>query len=140
MSMGRQHTGWIKRLAVIVDDDPRVRESLQGLLSSAGIDVRTYDSATAAFNGGLLDFASCLITDICMPIIDGWELQRQTALRYPLLPLIFVTAQQDEGALRHAMSSGAFAFFYKPFDGEDLLVAVQAAIRSTEFSGSAEDS
>jgi FixJ family two-component response regulator len=70
-----------------------------------------------------------LITDVRMPVIDGWELQRRTAATYPLLPLIFVTAHQDEEAFRRALSRGAFAFLYKPFDGEELLRTVEAALQ-----------
>jgi FixJ family two-component response regulator len=62
-----------------------------------------------------------------MPGIDGWELQRRARSAYPLLPLIFVTAHQDEGVFRRALSGGAFAFLYKPFDGEELLRTLEAA-------------
>jgi FixJ family two-component response regulator len=65
-----------------------------------------------------------------MPGIDGWELQRRTRSAYPLLPLIFVTAHQDDDALRRALSGGAFALLYKPFDGEELLRTVEAALNT----------
>jgi FixJ family two-component response regulator len=64
-----------------------------------------------------------------MPVVDGWELQRRTTAAHPHLPLIFVTAHQDEGSLQRALSRGAFAFFYKPFDGEELLRTVEAAFQ-----------
>jgi FixJ family two-component response regulator len=123
----------VGRTVVVVDDDPRVRQSLQSLLSSAGINVRTFSSGSEVLNSGVLDAAGCLITDVRMPAIDGWELQRLTTAAHPLLPLIFVTAHQDEEAFQCALSCGAFAFLYKPFDGEELLRTVQAAIKSNEI-------
>ena len=65
-----------------------------------------------------------------MPEMDGWELQRRAAALYPTLPLIFITAHQDEAASRRACSTGAVAFFYKPFDGEELLRVVEYATQA----------
>jgi FixJ family two-component response regulator len=124
-----------KRIVVFVDDDTRVRQSLQSLLSSAGIETRGYSSAEEVLESGALDEASCLVTDIRMPGMDGWELQRRTSLAFPLLPLIFVTAHQDDQGFRKALSLGAFAFLYKPFDGEELLHAVEAALTSRAVGG-----
>jgi FixJ family two-component response regulator len=119
----------IQRKVVVVDDDPRVRQSLESLLSSAKIDVCTFSSAVEVLASGTLEGAACLITDIRMPVIDGWELQRRTTVAHPHLRLIFVTAHQDQGSLQRAITCGAFAFFYKPFDGEELLRTVEAAFQ-----------
>ena len=120
-------TGTTSRNVVVVDDDPRVRQSLESLLISAGFYVRLFGSGAEALQSGALDAAGCLITDVRMAGIDGWELQGQARSAYPLLPLIFVSAHQDEDAFRRALSGGALAFFYKPFDGEELLRTVEAA-------------
>jgi FixJ family two-component response regulator len=127
------------RAVIVVDDDPRVRQSLEGLLSSAGFRVQLFDSAMEALTSGVLEQASCLITDIRMPDIDGWELQRRTAAQYPRLRLIFVTAHHDETAPEQALASGALGFFYKPFDGEELLETVAAAFEVSRDHGSADD-
>jgi two-component system response regulator FixJ len=119
-----------RRVVVAVDDDPRVRQSLQSLLSSAGIEVRVFSSGGQVLESEALADAGCLITDVRMPGMDGWELFRRTAATYPLLPIIFVTAHQDEAALCRALAGGAFAFLYKPFDGEELLATVEAAFKS----------
>jgi FixJ family two-component response regulator len=124
---------------VIIDDDPRVRESLLSLLNSAGITVRAYGSAADAFDSHALAGANCLITDICMPEMDGWEVQRRAAAEHPCLPLIFVTAHRDEAADHRALSNGAFAFIYKPFDAEELVVTIEAAVRPHR-TGSTADS
>ena len=128
MSCYSQHAPKLtSRNVLVVDDDRRVRQSLESLLISAGFDVRLFGSGTEVLQSGALDAAGCLITDVRMPGIDGWELQRRTRSAHPLLPLIFVTAHQHEDVFRRAISGGAFAFLYKPFDGEELLRIVEAA-------------
>ncbi len=124
----------MSRLVLVVDDDPRVRQSIESLLSSAGFEVRLYASAADLLASHAIEVAGCLITDIRMPAVDGWQLQRRTASIYPDLPVIFVTAHQDEGAFESASSGGAFALFYKPFDGEELLATVEAALPPLEIS------
>lgn len=115
---------------LVVDDDPRVRQSLESLLSSAGYRVRLYSSALELLGFQSLEDAGCLITDIRMPLMSGWELLRRAAIVHPGLPVIFVTAHGDKRAAGRALESGAFAFFHKPFDSEELLAAVEAALRS----------
>ena len=78
MSEYRQDVrGITARNVVVVDDDPRVQQSLESLLTSAGFEVRAYGSGARALQSGALDTAGCLITDIRMPGMDGWELQRR---------------------------------------------------------------
>jgi FixJ family two-component response regulator len=128
-----------KRSVIVVDDDPRVRQSLEGLLSSAGFRIQLFGSAAEVLSSGVLEHASCLITDIRMPGIDGWELQRRSAALYPWLPLIFVTAHHDEAAPQQALADGAFAFFYKPFDGEELLRTVATASEVSQDQGAPDE-
>jgi FixJ family two-component response regulator len=64
-----------------------------------------------------------------MPGIDGCELQRRIASTRPALPVIFVTAHQDDEIRQNVLARGAVAFLYKPFDGEELLNIVDAAMR-----------
>jgi FixJ family two-component response regulator len=137
----RQHSaGWnTKRSVIVVDDDPRVRQSLEGLLSSAGFRLQLFGSAAEVLDSGVLEHASCVITDVRMPGIDGWELQRRMVALYPQLPLIFVTAHHDEAAPGKALTSGAFAFFYKPFDGEELLRTVAAAFQVSQDQGAPDE-
>lgn len=118
-----------ERLVLVVDDDPRVRQSLAGLLWSAGLNVRLYGSAAELFSADVLNGAGCLITDMCMLAMDGWELQRRAASAYPHLPLIFITAYYQKPASQRARFNGAFALFYKPFDGEELIRVVHTALR-----------
>jgi FixJ family two-component response regulator len=119
---------------VVIDDDPRVRESIKDLLESAGYSVRLFPSADEILHTDDLTAAGCLITDVRMPGVDGCELQRRTTMAYPELPVIFVTAHHDDEVRQRTLDSGAFAFIFKPFDGEELLKKVAAALRSETTS------
>jgi len=114
-----------QRLVVAVDDDPRIREALQGLFDSAAIESRIFATSEEALESFKRDDVSCLLTDLHMPGIDGWELQRLTSAAYPQLPIIVISAHRDtQPALRGLKP---FAFLAKPFDGEELLSAVHSA-------------
>lgn len=115
----------------VVDDDPRVRESLEELFYSAGIPYISFHSAEAALQYGGLDSICCLITDLRMPGINGIEFHRRIKALFPALPVIYVTAHHDDEAHRDALDRGAFGFFYKPFDAEELLSAVDAALEQS---------
>ena len=116
-------------IVALVDDDARVRESLKHLLYSAGIEPRLFRSAEEALHPGELDSVCCLVTDIRMPGIDGCELHRRVAAMFPALPVVFVTAHPNDEVRSHAIAQGAFAFFYKPVDGEEFLGTVDAAVK-----------
>jgi two-component system response regulator FixJ len=112
----------------IVDDDAAVRESLAFLLSSAGLAVRLYDSATA-FMAGLPQLkGGCLITDLRMPGMTGLELLHELRAKACGLPAIVVTGHGDVPLAVEAMKAGAVDFIEKPFDQEAILGAVQAAL------------
>ena len=123
------------RIVAVVDDDPRVRESLESLFDSAGIETRLFKSGEEALRPESLKKIGCLITDVRMPGIDGCELQRRLKASSPILPIIFVTAHHDDEVRQSALSQGAFAFLYKPFDGEELLLAVDAALQRGHSTG-----
>jgi len=116
-------------VVVVVDDDPRVRESLGDLLSVAGFVTRLYCSGEEALQAGNLDTAHCLVTDVRMQGMDGSELQRHVIATQPHLPIIFVTAHHDDAVRQQALRKGAFAFLYKPCDGEELLAVIANALK-----------
>src|SRR5437016_1134721 len=111
-------------IVVGVDDDFRVRESIESLVESAGYSALVFSAAEAFLQSGALAGTSCLVTDVRMPGMDGIELQRRVRLERPELPVIFISAHQDEEARRRALDGGAVAFLYKPFDGAELLGAI----------------
>jgi FixJ family two-component response regulator len=122
-------TGNVNPVVAAVDDDFRVRESIESLLSSAGFTPWIFASAEEFLESGTAASAACLITDVRMPGIDGLELQRRVGLDCPGLPVIFVSAHNDDETRRRAMVQGAAAFLYKPFDAADLLGAIERALR-----------
>ncbi len=118
-------------MVAIVDDDPRIRESLESLIESAGVKVQAYALAEDFLRGDLLSATSCLITDVRMPGKNGLDLQRQVRLERPDLPVIFITAHFDERAEQCAFAQGAAFFFHKPFDADELLQAIKLAVNGT---------
>ena len=120
--------GAAKHIVVGVDDDFRVRESIESLVESAGYSAFVFSSAEAFLKSGSLADAICLVTDVRMPGIDGIELQRRIRLERPELPVIFISAHNDDKTRRRALDGGAVRFLYKPFDAAELLGAIQAAL------------
>jgi two-component system response regulator FixJ len=112
----------------IIDDDDAVRDSLAVLLDSAGLPVRTYASATEflALAPGLA--GGCVLTDVCMPGLDGLALQRRLTEVGVTLPVIVMTGHGDVPIAVAALKAGAVDFLEKPFDDERLITAVRVAL------------
>jgi FixJ family two-component response regulator len=115
-------------LISIIDDDESVREALWGLVRSVGFAVSTFGSPEEFVNSDQLGSADCLILDVCMPGMSGIELQRQLVAGDYGVPVIFITAHEDEGIRAQAIEVGAEAVLIKPFSEEALLNAIHAAL------------
>ena len=115
-------------LISIVDDDESVREALWGLVRSVGFAVSTFASAEEFVNSDQLGNADCLILDVAMPGMSGIELQRQLVADHNAVPVIFITAHEDEGIRAQALRGGAEAVLIKPFSEEALLNAIHSAL------------
>jgi CheY-like chemotaxis protein len=115
-------------LISIVDDDESVREALWGLVRSVGFSVSTFASAEEFLNSDHFENVDCLILDVCMPGMGGIELQRQLVAGHCDVPVIFITAHEDEGMRSQALKGGAEAVLIKPFSEESLLGAIDAAL------------
>jgi FixJ family two-component response regulator len=118
-----------KCVVAIVDDDQRLLESLQDLLESAGHAVRAFPSGQMLLNSDVVAEIDCLVTDIGMPGIDGFELQRLMNQRRPDLPVILITGRHEIAELPQAKHD---RFFRKPFDGQKLLAAIGGALTGKE--------
>jgi FixJ family two-component response regulator len=116
------------RIVVGVDDDIRIRESIESLLESAGFTSLVFPSAEEFLRSGKLFEAGCLITDVRMAGMDGLELQRRVKFDRPQFPVIFISGHHNDEVRRKALEGGAFAFIYKPFDPSDLLAIVNQAM------------
>lgn len=111
----------------ILDDDHRVREALSSLLSSLGMRVEVFASAAEYLQFVKPDAPACLILDLELPGMTGLELQQQIA-GDGSPPIVFVTGHADVPSSVRAMKAGALEFLLKPFDNQELLRSIDAAI------------
>jgi FixJ family two-component response regulator len=116
-------------LVAIVDDDDSVRESLPDLLKEFGFASQNFSSAEAFLASDAISRSKCLILDIAMPGKSGPELQQELKALRSNIPIIFITAQRDEGLRARMIGLGAVACLFKPFDDTTLLDALNAAFR-----------
>ena len=121
-------------VVAVVDDDHRTLESLADLLEAEGYDVRLYSSATMVWSRGGLSEIDCLISDIGMPEMNGFELRRLALSEWPELPVILITGRPE---LRAQYSSiiERDRYFEKPFDGQRLLAAIRTALEGARPKG-----
>ena len=112
----------------VVDDDALVLRSLGRLLRSAGFTVNTYPSPQAFLAQGAGDTPGCVVLDLSMPGLSGLDLQKALASSPDPRPVVFISARGDVPSSVAAMKAGAVDFLTKPFDQEQLLAAVHAAI------------
>jgi FixJ family two-component response regulator len=111
----------------VVDDDPRIRESISDLLASFDLPVVSFGSAAAYAAYPRPDLPACLVLDLELPDINGLELQHQIAQDgHP--QIVFITGHGDIPASVRAIKAGAVDFLTKPFHGPDLVRAIQTAI------------
>jgi len=115
-------------IVFVVDDDESVRESLGGLIRSAGLRVETFASAQQFLAGPRADAPSCLVLDVHLPGLSGLELQKRMAEANIEFPIIFITGRGDIPTTVRAMKAGAVEFLTKPFRDHDLLDAIGQAI------------
>jgi FixJ family two-component response regulator len=116
-------------LISIVDDDDAVRNSLDDLIRSIGFRTQGFPSADAFLSSNQPRDTACLILDVRMPGMNGLDLQRQIVAANWRIPIIFITSHADDDARARALQAGAVAFLYKPFREEELLNAIDAALK-----------
>lgn len=112
-------------LIAVVDDDRRVRESIQSVLESAGYEALLFGSAEEFLESGVLPRATCVIVDVRLPGRHGLELQRRIRDQRAQMPVIFITAHEDDEVRNQALRDGAVDFMVKPFDAARLLENVE---------------
>lgn len=113
----------------VVDDDQRILESLENLLESADYAVRPFASGTALLESGYIAEIDCLISDIDMPAMDGFELVRRIHATRPELPILLITGHPEMLNRSPPIGANYHRLFKKPFDGQELLTAVSDALR-----------
>jgi two-component system response regulator FixJ len=120
------------RAVHIIDDDEGLRESLAFLLRTAQLEVRSFDSAKT-FLDALPDASvGCVITDIRMPDMSGIDLLRRLKELKVGVPVIVITGHGDVALAVEAMKIGAADFFEKPFNDDQLMASVRAALQQQQ--------
>jgi len=112
----------------VVDDDASIRDSLRRLITSVGFKVEVFPSARAFLGARRVDAPGCLVLDVRLPGLSGFDLQRELATTDGELPIIFLTGHGDIPMSVRAMKAGAVEFLTKPFREQDLLDAIRHAI------------
>ena len=120
----------------VVDDDLSVREAVGRLIRSAGLGVKTFATAQEVLAILGKEVPSCLLLDIKLPGLAGFELQDQLAQKDIRVPIIFLSGHGDIPMSVRAIKAGAVNFLTKPFDGEYLLEAIRDAIGLENENGS----
>ena len=115
-------------LISVVDDDDSVREATASLLRSVGFSVREFASAEQFLGSPFLRKTACLILDVRTPGMSGPELQRQLASERSRIPIIFITAHDDQVMQAKVIRGGAIDFLLKPFSEEALLRAIYSVL------------
>jgi FixJ family two-component response regulator len=113
---------------IVVDDDPAIRESLQALLRSVGLQVKALASVPEFLKEGRPEGPACLVLDVRLPGRSGLDFQRDLAAADIRLPIIFITGYGDIPMSVQAIKGGAIEFLTKPFRDQDLLDAIQLGL------------
>src|SRR5262249_36863908 len=127
-----QEAGNVGRVLVsVVDDDESVRESLPDLLKEFGFEARAFSSGRAFLASDCVNRTGCLILDVAIPGMTGFDIQRELHLRGQKIPIIFITGQTDGAVRARAFEAGAVSFLLKPFSDTALLASVETALRTS---------
>jgi FixJ family two-component response regulator len=113
---------------VVIDDDASIREALEDLLRSVGLDMVGFARPQDYLAASLPDAPCCMVLDVRLPGKSGLEFQRDLAASRNMIPVIFITGHGDIPMSVRAIKAGAAEFFTKPFRHQDLLEAIQQAI------------
>jgi two-component system, LuxR family, response regulator FixJ len=122
----------VARAVHIIDDDKALRESLAFLLRSAQLEVRSFDSAKTFLDTLPNASVGCVITDIRMPDMSGIDLLRRLKELKVGVPVIVITGHGDIALAVEAMKIGATDFFEKPFNDDQLVASVRAALQQQQ--------
>lgn len=117
-------------MIAVVDDDQGILASLGSLLDSADYDVRLFPVPTELLESAGLADIDCLITDVAMPVMDGFALVRAVRTARPALPVILITGRPELLPPSPLEGPGRHRVFKKPFNGQELLAAVALVLRT----------
>ena len=122
-----------KPVIFVVDDDASVREALDSLIRSIGLNAQLFGTTEEFLRAKRPDVPGCLVLDIRLPGLSGLDFQREMAKSNIHIPVIFITGHGDVPMSVRAMKAGAIEFLAKPFRDQDLLDAIHAGIEIDRF-------
>lgn len=112
----------------LVDDDRSMRDAISSLVRSVGLNVETFASASEFLEHARSEACACLVLDVRMPRMSGFDLQHALSKNGVDIPIIFITGHGDIPMAVRAIKSGALEFLPKPFRAEELLEAINRAL------------
>lgn len=118
----------------IVDDDESVCRALRTLLMTYGFEIITFNSAQTFFEKVPPEVPGCLLLDIHMPGLDGWETQKRIMASGSKRPVIFISAEKKDDAMGRALNVGAVGFLQKPVNGETLVELINVASENYQMA------
>ncbi|HET9986290.1 MAG TPA: response regulator [Longimicrobiales bacterium] len=116
------------RRVFVVDDDDFTRAVLERIITAAGLEVRTFRLAREFLENGCHLKPGCLVLDMCLPDLDGLEVQARLLADGSFMPIIFLTGFGDVSTAVQAMKAGAIDFLRKPVAVKALLASIDAAL------------
>jgi FixJ family two-component response regulator len=116
-------------VVVIIDDDPDIRDALQGLLETVDLQAAPFATASEFSASKRPEGPCCIVLDVRLPGLSGLDFQQELAREDIPIPIIFITGHGDIPMSVRAMKAGAVEFLTKPLRDQDLLDAIQAALR-----------
>jgi len=120
----------VARLISIVDDDLSVRRALGRLVKAAGYPVETFASAHEFLDSSPSGRTACLVLDIHLNGMSGFDLEERLMAERVTIPIIFITAHDDAATRERITGSGAVGYLAKPFDGQALLDVIGKVVGS----------
>ena len=121
----------VSRRISIVDDDAPIREALKSLMRASRFDVDAFSSAEEFLASERVEDTECLILDLYLPGMSGFELQERLKTERRRIPIIFITAHADESSRQKALKGGAIELLGKPVRRDALFKAIQSAIETS---------
>ena len=118
------------RNIVVVDDDAEMLLAIERLLNASGFMATSFPSAEALLDSNTFTNAACLVLDVHLPGLSGFDLYRRLKQAGHVIPVVFITAYDDQESRDLANELGAFAFLNKPFQGKLLLTAINGALEA----------
>ncbi len=125
-------TANMMRLVSIVDDDLSVRRALRRLIAAAGFSVETFASGREFLDSDPLGRTGCIVLDIHHGGLSGFDVQERLKAMGGQVPIIFITAHDDEATHERVRGSGAAGYLRKPFEERALLDAIERAVGKAE--------